>query len=67
MTCEEAAKRVNVSLPLARKWAAKNNVKRVEVSGGILAYDWSEEDLQRFLNRPTKRGRPWPEKNKREN
>ena len=34
---------------------------------GILAYDWSEEDLQRFLNRPTKRGRPWPEKNKREN
>ena len=67
MTCEEAAKRANVSLPLARKWAAKNNVKRVEVSGGILAYDWSEEDLQRFLNRPTKRGRPWPEKNKREN
>lgn len=67
MTCEEAAKRANVSLPLARKWAAKNNVKRVKVSGGILAYDWSEEDLQRFLNRPTKRGRPWPEKNKREN
>ena len=67
MTCEEAAKRANVSLPLARKWAAKNNVKRVEVSGGILAYDWSEEDLQRFLNRPIKRGRPWPEKNKREN
>ena len=58
MTCEEAAKRANVSLPLARKWAAKNNVKRIEVSGGILAYDWSEEDLQRFLNRNTHRGTP---------
>ena len=67
MTSKEIEEKTGMGSCIVRRWAKNNGVKRVESVNGILAYDWSEEDLQRFLNRPTKRGRPWPEKNKREN
>lgn len=67
MTSKEIEEKTGMGACIVRRWAKANGVKRVESINGILAYDWSEEDLQRFLNRPTKRGRPWPEKNKREN
>ena len=67
MTSKEIEEKTGMGSCIVRRWAKANGVKRVESINGILAYDWSEEDLQRFLNRPTKRGRPWPEKNKREN
>ena len=67
MTSKEIEEKTGMGACIVRRWAKANGVKRVESVNGILAYDWSEEDLQRFLNRPTKRGRPWPEKNKREN
>lgn len=66
MTSKEITEKTGMSLRLVNQWAKMNKLNRIEIEG-ILAYDWSEEDLQRFLNRPTKRGRPWPEKNKREN
>lgn len=62
MTSKEITEKTGMSLRLVNQWAKTNKLNRIEIEG-ILAYDWSEEDLQRFLNRSTKRSRPWPEKN----
>ena len=47
MTSKEIEEKTGMGACIVRRWA-----------NGILAYDWSEEDLQRFLNRNTQRGTP---------
>ena len=66
MTSKEVAEKTGQSYSRVVQWAKKNGVKQIGLDGKF-TYVWGEEDLQKFLNRPTKRGRPWPEKNKREN
>ena len=56
MTSKEIEEKTGMGSCIVRRWAKANGVKRVESVNGILAYDWSEEDLQRFLNRNTQRG-----------
>lgn len=58
MTSKEIEEKTGMGACIVRRWAKANGVKRVESINGILAYDWSEEDLQRFLNRNTQRGTP---------
>jgi hypothetical protein len=50
MTSAEAAARFGTSPSTARNWAAKNNVGR-KITGGILAFDWTEDDCRRFAAR----------------
>ena len=66
MTSKEVADKTGQSYSLVVQWAKRNKLKQIGLDGKF-TYVWAEEDLQKFLNRPTKRGRPWPEKNKREN
>ena len=54
---KEAASSAGVSLVLACKWAAKNNVQCAGVGKGSI-YFWTAEDVERFKARGTKRGRP---------
>lgn len=58
MTSKEVAERFNVSLMTVLAWARKNSVKHDVAIHGILSYDWSDEDVERFKNRNKKRGRP---------
>jgi hypothetical protein len=55
MTTEEVMVRFDVSNATTCHWAAKNGLARV-IKGGIAAYDWTEDDCRRFLER---RGRGW--------
>lgn len=58
MTCKDIEKLTGMGSRIIHKWARDNGLRRVESINGMLSYDWSEEDLQRFLNRSTQRGRP---------
>ena len=53
MTSQEAAKKAGTSAILARRWAKKNGVTITNTG-----YQWTGEDLERFLNRNKKVGRP---------
>ncbi|MDR0525252.1 MAG: hypothetical protein LBG90_05200 [Spirochaetaceae bacterium] len=50
MTTAEVAVRYGTNSSTARNWAAKNDVGRTLV-GGILAFNWTEEDCLWFANR----------------
>ena len=50
MTSKQVAERLNVSWVLARKWARKNGVEIVHV-GKRPQYEWSDQDIERFINR----------------
>jgi hypothetical protein len=54
MNTKSVALRLNVSFSTASHWAAKNAVGRT-LAGGILAYDWTEDDVRRFAERHDKR------------
>ena len=58
MTCKDIEKLTGMGSRIIHKWARDNGLRRVESINGMLSYDWSEEDLQRFLNRNTQRGTP---------
>ena len=53
MTTDEVMARFNLERAAVCRWAAKNGVARIPV-GGILAYNWTEEDCQKFANRTSK-------------
>jgi hypothetical protein len=53
MNTKLVAERFNVSFSTASHWASKNAVGRT-LTGGILAFDWTEGDCARFSERPTK-------------
>ena len=65
MTSKEITEKTGMSLRLVNQWAKMNKLNRIEIEG-ILAYDWSKEDLQRFLNRNTQRGTPAHKKRPRQ-
>lgn len=68
MTTDDVMARFNLERAAVCRWAAKNGVARVP-SGGILAYNWTEEDCQRFAARPRKgwkKGLPRKEKTNNE-
>jgi len=50
MTTDEVMTRFGLERAAVCRWAAKNGVSRIPV-GGILAYDWTEEDCRRFSDR----------------
>ena len=58
MTCKDIEKLTGMGSRIIHKWARDNGLRRVESINGMLSYDWSKEDLQRFLNRNTQRGTP---------
>jgi len=60
MTTDDVMTRFGLGRAAVCRWAAKNGVERVP-AGGILAYNWTEADCERFSARPGKgweRGRP---------
>ena len=65
MTSKEVAEKTGQSYSLVVQWAKKNGLKQIGLDGKF-TYVWAEEDLQKFLNRSTKRGRPWPKPNEKE-
>lgn len=65
MTSKEVAEKTGQSYSLVVRWAKKNKLKQIGLDGKF-TYVWGEEDFQKFLNRSTKRGRPWPKPNEKE-
>jgi len=55
MNTKAVADLYGVNQSTARNWAAKNGVGRT-IKGGILAFEWTEKDCQRFTER---RGKGW--------
>ncbi len=55
MNTKEVSEKYGVCFTACSRWAKENGVARIPVKG-ILAYDWSAEDCERFLKRP---GRGW--------
>jgi hypothetical protein len=51
MNSNEVAARFHVNPSIARHWAAKNGVGR-KMTGGIFAFDWTEDDCRRFMDHP---------------
>lgn len=65
MTSHEVSNITGVSYRRVVQWAKNNGVNQVGIDGKF-SYVWNDQDLQRFLNRSTKRGRPWPKPNEKE-
>jgi hypothetical protein len=53
MTSKEVSEKTGLTLAAVNRWAEKNGVasKPVKI---ISAYEWSGEDLERFLERPSR-------------
>jgi hypothetical protein len=65
MTTDEVMARFGLERADVCRGAKKNGVGRTPV-GGILAYDWTEEDCEKFAARPGKgwkKGRPRKKRN----
>jgi excisionase family DNA binding protein len=62
MTTDEAAKRLDVPRTTLIKWAAKNGIKRVKGTHGIMTYVLEDDDLVRFQAREQgkNKGKGWP-------
>lgn len=61
MTTKEVAALFGVGLSIAARWAKANGVERVMSVNGIMAYEWTEADIERFKNRAKagwQKGRP---------
>ena len=61
MTTQELAAQEGVAWITLRKWCKNNNVKRKLGAQGIMEYDLSEKDIEKFRDRNKKRG-PKPAK-----
>ncbi len=55
MTSQEVAEKADVSINLVLRWARNNNVGFLG-EGKRKVYKWTEEDLNKFLNRNKKVG-----------
>ena len=56
MTTQELADQEGVAWITLRKWCKNNNVKRKLGAQGIMEYDLSEKDIEKFRARNKKRG-----------
>jgi len=57
MKIPEAAKKCKVAKITLRKWCLNNGVKRVLGKQGIMEYDLTDKDIEKFKKRPPQ-GRP---------
>lgn len=48
MTTKEVSEKYDVCIAAVARWAKNNGVKRGEPVNGIMPYEWTEEDCQRF-------------------
>jgi hypothetical protein len=51
VTANDVANRFQCNPSTVRNWAAKNGVKRTLAAGGIMAFDFTEDDCERFAAR----------------
>jgi len=58
MTAKEVAEQCGVSWVYLRKWCKENNIKRKLGKQGVMEYDLSKADIERFKNRNKKVGKP---------
>ena len=57
MTTNEVAEKYGVARPTVIQWCQKNSIKRKLGKNGIMEYDLTKKDIEKFKNRP-KKGRP---------
>ena len=57
MTTSEVAERLGVVRSTVLKWCVKNKLKRKLGKNGVMEYDLSEKDIEKFESRPNP-GRP---------
>lgn len=57
-TTEEIIKMFHCQRTTATNWASKNGVESVILPSGKAGFAWTDDDIERFKNRP-KRGRRW--------
>jgi predicted site-specific integrase-resolvase len=57
MNIEEAAEKCNVAKITLRIWCKNNDIKRVLGKQGVMEYDLTNKDLEKFKKRRPK-GRP---------
>jgi len=58
MTAKEVAKACGVAWVTLRKWCKNNNIKRKLGAQGVMEYDLSEKDIEKFKARNKNKGRP---------
>ena len=58
MTAKEVAEECGVSWVYLRKWCKNNNIKRKLGKQGVMEYDLSKIDIQKFKNRNKQVGKP---------
>jgi hypothetical protein len=51
MNTKKISQLTGICFSACSKWAKENGVNQIKVKG-IMAYDWTEKDLERFNNRP---------------
>ena len=56
MTAKEVAENCGVAWVTLRKWCKNNKIKRKLGAQGIMEYDLSEKDIEKFKARDKKRG-----------
>ena len=57
MTSKEIEEKTGISYRRVVQWAKMNGIRQVGRDGKF-TYVWTDDDLQRFLERSTQRGRP---------
>jgi len=56
MTTQELADQEGVARITVIKWCKTHKIKRKMSVNGIMEYDLSDKDIQKFIDRDTKRG-----------
>ena len=58
MTAKEVAETCGVAWVTLRKWCKNNNIKRKLGAQGVMEYDLSDKDIEKFKARNRNKGRP---------
>jgi predicted site-specific integrase-resolvase len=62
MKTQEVREKAGVKIRIVQSWAKSHGVK-YHIENMKVVYDFTEEEVEQFLNRDTKRGRRWPKGN----
>ena len=63
MKTNEIADKAGCTMRMVQKWAKKHNVE-YHIENMLVVYDFTDEQVQQFLDRDKKRGRRWPPKDR---
>ena len=59
MKTQEVADKAGCKIRIVQRWAGKNNVE-YEIKNMKVEYNFTDEQVQKFIERDKNRGRRWP-------